>query len=83
MGYNGEQSLRYAVEKWFGLRSVKVARIVAYGRSALGGRRYVCVETIHDGERLALFFFHHSDGCWSVFPPAPTMPEMKLERVAL
>jgi len=82
MTRTGEQSLRYAMEKWLGFKPSKVTRIAAYGRTASGGRRYVCVETMHDDERLALFFFRHDDGCWRVFPPAPSMPEMAVERLA-
>jgi hypothetical protein len=76
------QSLRLVVEKWLGFTSPKTARISAFGRTVSGGRRYVCVETTHDSEQFALFFFRHGDGCWRVFPPAPTFPEMTLERLA-
>ncbi|SIT43969.1 conserved hypothetical protein [Paraburkholderia piptadeniae] len=77
-----EQSLRLVVEKWLGFNPPKTARITAFGRTVSGGSRYVCVETTHDSDQFALFFFRHSDGCWRVFPPAPTFPEMTLERLA-
>lgn len=55
MTRKAEQSLRYAVEKWLGFRPPKSARVTAYGRSVSGEGRYVCVETVHDDEHLALF----------------------------
>jgi hypothetical protein len=82
MTRTAEQSLRYAMEKWLGFKPSETARIAAYGRTASGSRRYVGVETMHDGERLALFFLRHDDGCWRVFPPIPAMPEMAFERLA-
>ena len=82
MTRKAEQYLRYAVEKWLGFRPPRSARVAAYGRSASGGGRYVCVETEKNDERLALFFFQHEDGCWRVVPPAQTMPAMTIERLA-
>ncbi|MFP3559128.1 hypothetical protein [Paraburkholderia sp. SIMBA_054] len=76
------QSLRFVVEKWLEFNSLNAARITMPGRTLSGGRRYVCVEIMHEGERFALFFFRHDDGCWRVFPPAPKLPEMNLERLA-
>ncbi len=80
----GEQSLRVVVEKWlaFKPKPVTTAKVTAFGRTGSRERRYVCVETTHDGEQFALFFFRHDDGCWRVFPAAPTAPEMNLERLA-
>jgi hypothetical protein len=78
-----EQSLRAVVEKWLEFEPLKTARVTMSGRTPSGGRRYVCVETTQDGEKLALFFFRHGDGCWRVFPPAPTLPEMALDRLAV
>ncbi|MGF6855515.1 hypothetical protein [Paraburkholderia sp. CI3] len=77
----GEQSLRFVVEKWLGLQLSESARVTALGRPRSGKGRFVCVETVHGSERLALFFFRHDDGCWKVFPPAPALPEMALERL--
>jgi hypothetical protein len=78
----GEQSLRSVVEKWLQFKPLKSARVSMFGRTLSGGKRYVCVETTQDGEKLALFFFRHEDGCWRVFPPAPTLPEMVPYRLA-
>ena len=77
-----DQSLRHAVEKWLGFKPPTAARIAAHGRTTAGGRRYVCVETTHEHEQFALFFFRHDDGRWKVFPPPPTLPEMAVERLA-
>ncbi|TCG03177.1 hypothetical protein BZM27_50485 [Paraburkholderia steynii] len=82
MTRTGEQSLRVVVEKWLAFKPLTAARVTAFGRTASGERRYVCVETTHNGEQLALFFFRHDDGCWRVFPAAPTLPELNLERLA-
>ncbi|MFM0007664.1 hypothetical protein PQR57_42855 [Paraburkholderia dipogonis] len=82
MTSTGEQSLRVVVEKWLEFNALSAARVTAFGRTLSAGSRYVCVETTHDGEKVALFFFRHDDGCWRVFPPAPTLPEMTLERLA-
>lgn len=82
MTSTGEQSLRFVVEKWLGFNALRSARVETFGRTLRGRRRYVCVEAVHDSEKLALFFFRHDDGCWRVFPPAPTLPEMALERLA-
>lgn len=77
-----EQSLRYVVEKWLAFNPPGLAKVIAFGRTPLGRGRYVCVETTHDSRDLALFFFRHGDGCWRVFPPATTLPNMALERLA-
>jgi hypothetical protein len=82
MTKNGEQSLRSVVNKWLEFNSLKSARLTTFGRRLPGGRRYVCVGAVYDGEKLALFFFQHHDGCWRVFPPAPTLPEVNVERLA-
>ncbi|KXU82321.1 hypothetical protein CI15_32750 [Paraburkholderia monticola] len=82
MARTGEQSLRVVVEKWLEFNALSAARVTAFGRTNSAGSRYVCVETTHDGEKVALFFFRHDDGCWRVFPPAPTLPVMTLERLA-
>ena len=82
MTSTGEQSLRSVVEKWLGFKLLKSARVTMFGRTPSGGRRYVCIETTQDGEKLALFFFRHGDGYWRGFPPAPTLPEMTLDRLA-
>jgi len=82
MTSTGEHSLRFVVEKWLEFNRLKTVRVTMFGRTLSGGRRYVCVETLHDNEKLALFFFRHDDGCWRVFPPAPTLPAMAWERLA-
>ena len=82
MTRTGEQSLRVVVEKWLGFKPLTAARVTAFGRTPSGEQRYVCIESSHDVQPLALFFFRHDDGCWRVFPAAPTTPEMHLERVA-
>jgi len=82
MTSTGEHSLRFVVEKWLEFNRLKTVRVTMFGRTLSGGRRYVCVETLHDNEKLALFFFRHADGCWRVFPPAPTLPAMAWERLA-
>ena len=83
MTNNREQSLRCVVEKWLAFNPPGTAKVIAFGRNPTGRRRYVCVETSHDGGNLALFFFRHDDGCWRVFPPpATSLPKMALERLA-
>jgi hypothetical protein len=82
MASTGEQSLRVVGEKWLQFNALSTARVTAFGRTRSAGSRYVCVETIHDSEKVALFFFRHGDGCWRVFPPAPTLPVMTVERLA-
>jgi hypothetical protein len=66
------QSLRYQVEKW--LTPTAQVHVTAFGRTQLGGGRYVCVEARQPAGSRALFFFRHSDGCWRVFPPTAERP---------
>ena len=62
------QSLRYQVEKWLG--PATPVHVTAFGHTRSGRGRYVCVETRLPTGSHALFFFHHNDGYWHVFPPA-------------
>lgn len=64
----GEYSLRTQVEKWLAPTLSAVVRVTEFGRTPLGGNRYVCVETSLPRGSRALFFFRHDDGLWRVFP---------------
>lgn len=50
------------MEKWLGFEPPGTAQITASRRWAATGKRYVCVETMHGDEHLAIFFFRHDDG---------------------
>jgi len=76
-----EQSLRFQVEKWLAPGSMASVRVVEFGRTISGRRRYVCVETAQPAGLRALFFFRHDDGCWRVFPPP--VPRMIADSLAL
>jgi hypothetical protein len=65
-----EQSLHYQVEKWISPGCGPV-RVTQFSRTHGNKRRYVCVEASESAASRALFFFHHEDGNWYVYPPAP------------
>ena len=64
------RSLHYQVEKWLAPAPAMPVHVTEFGRTRMGGRRYVCVTTSSLGGARALFFFRHDDGSWCVFPPA-------------
>jgi hypothetical protein len=68
MKNTNEKSLRSQVEKWLAPGSAIPVHVIEFGRTRMGGGRYVCVEAA--GGARALFFFRHDDGGWCVFPPA-------------
>lgn len=64
-----ENSLRLLVEKWLTpifATPIRVTRLSCVRRK---WKRYVCVEALRPEGPVALFFFRHDDGIWSVFPP--------------
>lgn len=71
-------SLRWLIEKWFGVQSYGTYRLTRSPRvhSSLG--RCVCFESIGAGHAIKIFFFRHDDGSWSVFPPASKKPMFAL-----
>ncbi|REE06481.1 hypothetical protein B0G71_8156 [Paraburkholderia sp. BL27I4N3] len=74
-----ERSLRLLVDKWVGLTPVRVIR---FGRTSSGQRRYVCVEALRSAGALEICFFLHGDGTWYVFPPAVDRPAIGVLRRA-
>jgi hypothetical protein len=71
-------TLRVLVEKWLGPTPETQIKVVGFGRLRAGRRRFVCVEARRPGGTLAVYFFHHKDGTWRVFPPASERPAMDI-----
>ena len=76
------RSLQGLVEKWLAPTPDVPAHVTQFGRTAVGNRRFVCVEVLHPTHPRALFFFRHDDGFWRVFPPSCERPAMGLRRAA-
>jgi len=64
-----EKSLRLLVEKWLTPTWATPIRVTRFSRTHSSRRRYVRVEALRPEGSVALFFFHHDDGTWHVFPP--------------
>jgi hypothetical protein len=71
-----ERSLRLSVEKWFQSTPAMPVQVFDYGRVMPGGARYVRVGVVRPHGSLAIVFFRHTDGSWSVYPPATRRPSM-------
>jgi hypothetical protein len=69
----GQGSLRWLVEKWMSPSCATALRISRCGHTDRNGRRYVRVHAERSTGPLEVAFFRHDDGCWHVFPQAPTM----------
>ncbi|RZF25179.1 hypothetical protein EVC45_34775 [Paraburkholderia sp. UYCP14C] len=72
------RSLRAMVYDWLSPDPERGFRVSHYGRSRIG--RYVCVVADNGSGSKALFFYHHRDGKWCVFPPEPERPVMQAGR---
>jgi hypothetical protein len=75
-----ERSLRYQVEKWLAPAPAIPVHVTEFGRTRLGGLRYVRVETSSQDGTRALFFFRHDDGSWCVFPPTADRSKLTPDR---
>jgi hypothetical protein len=64
-----EKSLRLLVEKWLTPTPATPIRVTRFSRTHANRRRYVHIEALRPQGSVALFFFHHDDGTWRVFPP--------------
>ncbi|MFM0326485.1 hypothetical protein [Caballeronia glebae] len=69
-------SLRSLVDKWFAPTLSMPAHVTDVGRLLRNRVRYVRLEGRTSSGALAIVFFRHVDGSWSVFPPAPELPTM-------
>jgi len=70
-------SLRMMVEQWLSPDPVAGFRVTEFRNRRTTQECYVCVETSRAKGPIALFFFHHPDGTWSVFPPRLARPAMR------
>lgn len=70
-------SLRSLVEKWLWPTRATSVRVTDFSRTALGGTRFVRVETSQQERPVSFLFFRHADGTWQVFPPAIQRPMMR------
>ncbi|RZF29251.1 hypothetical protein EVC45_14145 [Paraburkholderia sp. UYCP14C] len=77
-----QQSLRTAVGKWLGHTRTTV-RVLTVHRSRAGRIVGVCVAGEGPRGPCELFFFHHTDRGWQVFPPSVARPSMAVERLAM
>lgn len=66
--------LREEVSRWFD--STSHARVSRYGRIYPGGSRYVCLSAPKPGGRYALYFFHHGNDDWRIYPPSGVGPSI-------
>jgi len=76
------KSLRVQVEKWCAATGATPVRVILFSRYRSPRQRCVCVEAIRAAGSLTLFFFHHGDGAWQVFPPEVARPTMNIYRRA-
>ena len=76
----GEKSLRRLVDKWFAPTPAMPVRVkrVRFSRTPTNDARCICVESARPAGPLAIFFFQHGDGSWSVFPPELERPAMQV-----
>ncbi|MFP6561837.1 hypothetical protein WJ542_26550 [Paraburkholderia sp. B3] len=71
-----------AVGKWLGATRKQTVRVIAVHRSRSGRIVSVCVEMQGASRSCGLFFFHHPERGWQVFPPEGTRPAMSVARHA-
>ncbi|MFM0437256.1 hypothetical protein PQQ84_12370 [Paraburkholderia strydomiana] len=76
-----ERSLRELVEKWLDTSGAASARIQLQPSAGQRNRRCICVEAQRETGTLTLFFFHHGNGLWHVFPP-DERPAMRVATTA-
>jgi hypothetical protein len=69
------QSLRRAIEKWFGAGPSACIRL---RREQAKAFRCISVETVTDSGLFSILFFRHADGSWCVFPPEKRRLELGL-----
>jgi hypothetical protein len=75
----GGQSLRWLIDKWFGLASESTYRLTRSPRAQSSCGRCICLEATGTRGALRIFFFRLDDGSWSVNPPAPKKPTFFLD----
>jgi hypothetical protein len=74
-----EGSLRSLVEKWLWPTQAALVRVTGFSRTAVGGTRFVRVETSRQERSVSFLFFRHADKTWQVFPPTIQRPMMRCD----
>lgn len=69
-----ECTLRFHVEKWFGPAALSSLEVRRVRPPRLGRIQCVRVTSTRSEKPLAVFFFRHQDGRWSVSPPDVRRP---------
>ena len=62
------KSLRSMVEDWLAPTSMDMVHVIEFKNQRATRQCYVCVEARRAAGTAAMFFFHHNDGLWCVFP---------------
>lgn len=70
-------SLRAIVTKWLAPTACSPVALTRLRYANASSLRCVRAERIGSRHTVAIFFFQHGDGSWSVFPPAPPRPTMR------
>ncbi|EUC18654.1 hypothetical protein SAMN05446935_4969 [Burkholderia sp. YR290] len=72
------KSLRSMVEDWLAPTSMDMVHVIEFKNQRATRQCYVCVEARRAAGTAAMFFFHHKDGLWCVFPPSRERPTMRV-----
>jgi hypothetical protein len=69
-----QSSLRLQIENRFEPDSAP--RVTQFGRIYPGGSRYICISARKESGVFALYFFHHGDNDWRIYPPHGVGPSI-------
>ncbi|KAA0081527.1 hypothetical protein CIW54_22030 [Paraburkholderia sp. T12-10] len=64
-----DRTLRCVVEKWFGRTSTEPVQMSRVPHIMPKRNRCIRVSLPGRAQAIAIFFFRHDDGSWSVVPP--------------
>lgn len=71
-------SLRSLIDKWLAPTPASPISVTRLSYTRGRSMRCVRVESVKSSGVLAIFFFQHGDGSWSVFPPELERPAMQV-----
>lgn len=72
------KSLHAMVEHWLAPISMDTVHVIEFKNQRARRQCYVCVEARRAAGTAAVFFFRHTDGLWSIFPPRREHPTMRV-----
>ena len=71
-------SLRSLIDKWLAPTPTSPISVTRLSYPKGRSMRCVRVESVRSSGALAIFFFQHGDGSWSVSPPELERPTMQV-----